>query len=63
MRDQASCIERNRDVMDTECVNVTSSNNLEVDEQTNMVIIRLRLAARQNVITMKNHNPPSNQYR
>ena len=49
--------------MDTECVNVTSSNNLEVDEQTNMVIIRLRLAARQNVITMKNHNPPSNQYR
>ena len=49
--------------MDTECVNATSSNNLEVDEQTNMVIIRLRLAARQNVITMKNHNPPSNQYR
>ena len=46
--------------MDTEYVNVTSSNNLEVDEQTNMVIIRLRLAARQ---TMMNHNPPSNQYR
>ena len=49
--------------MGTEYVNVTSSNNLEVDEQTNMVIIRLRLAARQNLITMKNHNPPSKQYR
>ena len=63
MGDQASCIERNKDVMDTEYANVTSSNNLEVDEQTNMVIIGLRLAARQTVITMKNHNPPSNQYR
>ena len=34
MRDQASLIEKNNDVMDTEYINFRSSNNSQVDEQT-----------------------------
>ena len=34
LRDQASRIEKNKDVMDTEYVNFRSNNNSEVDEQT-----------------------------
>ena len=34
LRDQASRIEKNKDVMDTEYVHFRSNNNSEVDEQT-----------------------------
>ena len=35
LRDQASSIDKNKDVMDTEYVHFRSNNNLQVDAQTN----------------------------
>ena len=51
LRDQASRIEKNKDVMDTEYVHIRSNNRSQVNEPTDY-----RLPITQTVVVMKNQN-------
>ena len=56
LRDQASRIEKSKDVMDTEYVQFRSNNNSEVDEQSNYSNNCSETVNTHTLVAMKNHN-------
>ena len=56
LRDQASRIEKNKDVMDTEFVHIRSKIARKLTNQATIEISVLRLPIIQTAVVMKNHN-------
>ena len=56
LRDQASRIEKNKDVMDTEFVHIRSKIARKLMNQATIEISALRLPIIQTAVVMKNHN-------